>query len=56
MTEKPHETRIRLELTERQQAQIRKATGWEVSALELRLHSLPEPDELLAREGPTTGR
>ena len=33
---------IRLELTESQKAQIRAATGREVSVLELRLHDLPE--------------
>ena len=44
MTREPQRTTIRLKLTECQQAQIRQATGREVSTLELRLHGLPEPD------------
>jgi hypothetical protein len=43
MTEERRKPRIRLELTKRQKEQIRKATGREVTALELRLEALPEP-------------
>jgi hypothetical protein len=47
MREKPPRTRIRLELTERQKEQIRKATGRQVNSLDLGLQGLPEraPDE-----------
>ena len=45
MTEEPHRATIRLKLTECQQAQIRQVTGREVTSIELRLHSLPEPPE-----------
>ena len=45
MTGKPRKTTIRLKLTECQQAQIRQVTGREVTSIELRLHSLPEPPE-----------
>ena len=45
MTGKPRKTSIRLKLTECQQAQIRQVTGREVTSIELRLHSLPEPPE-----------
>jgi hypothetical protein len=45
MTDEPRKTRIRLELTKRQQAQIRRVTGREVTFLELRLHRLPELPE-----------
>jgi hypothetical protein len=45
MAEDPRTTRIRLELTKRQKKQLRKATGRDVQALELRLRGLPEPDE-----------
>ena len=48
MTDKPCKTSIRLKLTECQQAQIRRVTGREVTALELRLHRLPEPAEFPA--------
>jgi len=55
MREEPEETRreaevgraasiIRIELTEHQKAQIRKATGREVNALELRLGDLAPID------------
>ena len=56
MTGKPRKTTIRLKLTECQQAQIRQATGREVSTIELWLHGLPEPTEVPtdvdARTGP----
>jgi hypothetical protein len=42
MPEKFPATRSRLELTERQREQIRQVTGRAVSAIELRLHELPE--------------
>jgi hypothetical protein len=45
MIEEPEKTRIRLDLTERQKAQIRQATGREVNTLELRLQGLPEQGE-----------
>ena len=50
--------RIRLELTECQKEQIRKATGREVNALELGLEGLPEPAEPPRRRRQTddTGR
>ena len=43
MSEKPEKARLRLELTERQKQQIRRATGRDVKSLELRLQRLPEP-------------
>ena len=42
--------RTRLELTECQKEQIRKATGREVNALELGLQGLPDPAEPPAPE------
>jgi hypothetical protein len=47
MTEESPRSRIRLELTERQKEQIRKATGRTVNSLDLGLQGLPsqEPDE-----------
>lgn len=50
MTRKSRKARIRLELTECQKGQIRKATGREVNALELGLEGLPEPAEPPAPE------
>ena len=43
MREQPPRTRIRLELTQRQKEQIRKATGRQVNALDLGFQSVPEP-------------
>jgi hypothetical protein len=45
MEEKREKARVRLELTKQQQHQIRRATGRQVSSLELRLRGLPEPAE-----------
>ena len=52
MTEEPHRATIRLKLTECQQAQIRRATGRAVNAIELRLHPLPEPAGPAGEEEP----
>lgn len=41
---------IRLELTERQREQVRRATGRVVTALELRLQDLEEPAAPLTSE------
>jgi hypothetical protein len=41
--ENPRKARIRIDLTRRQRAQIRAATGRDVSALDLGLERLPEP-------------
>ena len=46
---------MRLELTECQKEQIRKATGREVYALELGLEGLPEPAVPPAPEEETDG-
>ena len=46
MNEQPRPTRIRLDLTRRQQEQIRQATGREVSTLDLGLEILGEPASL----------
>jgi hypothetical protein len=56
MTDKRRKTRIRLKLTECQQAQIRQVTGREVTSLELRLHSLPEPPEPARGQRGTSAR
>ena len=50
MTKETQRARMRLELTERQKEQIRKATGRQVNWLELRLQGLPEPAEPPAGE------
>jgi hypothetical protein len=50
MMDEPRKARIRLELSERQKEQIRKATGRKVNSLELRLRPLPEVAE------PPTGK
>src|SRR5689334_9793608 len=41
--ENPRKARIRIDLTRRQRAQIRSATGRDVSALDLGLERLPGP-------------
>ena len=50
MSEKPQRVTIQLRLTECQQAQIRQATGREVTSLELRLRPLPELAETAGDE------
>jgi hypothetical protein len=50
MMEEPETTRIRLELTERQKEQIRRATGRKVNTLDLGLQGLPEPAAPPARQ------
>ena len=55
MTDKLCKVRIQMKLTACQQAQIRRATGREVTSLELRLHDLPEPAEPMAAENPSPG-
>jgi hypothetical protein len=54
VTRKSRKARIRLELTECQKEQLRKATGREVNALELGLQGLPEPAEPPAPEAEKT--
>ena len=49
MIEEHRKETIRLELTERQKAQIRDATGREVNCLELRLQRRGDPVKLAAR-------
>jgi hypothetical protein len=56
MTEEPRRTHIRLDLSECQKEQIRKATGRRVNSLELRLQGLPEPAESPDREEERTDR
>jgi hypothetical protein len=51
MAEENRKAMIRLELTERQKAQIREATGRQVNSLELRLQGLPEPVDPSAEGG-----
>jgi hypothetical protein len=55
MTDEIRKISIRLKLTACQQAQIRRVTGREVTSLELRLHSLPEPAAPTAPEETTGG-
>jgi hypothetical protein len=49
MSKTPCKVHIQIALTPRQQRQIREATGREISTLELRLVSLPEPAAPLER-------
>jgi hypothetical protein len=56
MREKPEKDRVRLELTERQKKQIRKATGRDVRSLELGLQGLPEPAEAAVHDEEKTDR
>jgi hypothetical protein len=55
MREQSQRSRIRLELTPRQKAQIREATGRDVNALELGLQPLTELAEFPRREEEKTG-
>jgi hypothetical protein len=55
MIEEPRKVLIRLNLTPRQQRQIREASGREINTLALRLVPLPRPAETVDGEQSTRG-